>query len=117
MTDARDDQQDWVDAVVPMGVLGDVDREILRYVEQLTRRPEEAKKASLTPLKRHGIDDRAITDIVLVASCFAFMNRLADGLGVTLDAGRYELAEALFGSASLARHIEWGAQAHSDKDR
>ncbi|MEE2757983.1 MAG: hypothetical protein VYA30_15100 [Myxococcota bacterium] len=83
---------------------------ILNYVEQLTRRPETVKRGHVDALTRHGLGDEAVTDIVLVTSCFAFMNRLADGLGVTLEASRYEFAETVFGSESLAKHLEWGAQ-------
>jgi hypothetical protein len=36
-------------------------------------------------LRTVGFDDRAILDICQVASYFAFVNRMADGLGVELE--------------------------------
>ena len=36
-------------------------------------------------LRRHGWSDAAILDMVQVAAYYAFVNRLADGLGVELE--------------------------------
>lgn len=36
-------------------------------------------------LKEHGLSDRAIHDLCAVTSYFAFVNRIADGLGVELE--------------------------------
>ncbi len=37
-------------------------------------------------LREHGFDDRAILDICLVVSYYNFANRVADGLGIELEA-------------------------------
>ena len=42
-------------------------------------------EADVDGLRRAGFDDNAILDIVQVASYFAFVNRMADGLGVELE--------------------------------
>jgi len=54
-----------------------------------------------------GLDERAVYDVVMVVACFAFMNRLADGTGVTVQADRYDLARDLLGEAALAGHLRW----------
>ena len=41
-------------------------------------------------LRSQGFDDLAIHDIVVVASYYAFVNRVADGLGVELEPSRGE---------------------------
>ena len=61
---------------------------MLAYVEKLTRTPEEMNAADVESLRGHGFDDRAIHDICSVAAYFAFVNRIADGLGVELESGR-----------------------------
>lgn len=47
--------------------------------------------ADLDKLRAVGFGDREILDIALVVCKFNFMNRLADGLGVQMDARREEL--------------------------
>ncbi len=41
--------------------------------------------ADLDALRAHGLDDRAIHDICAITGYFAFVNRMADGLGVELE--------------------------------
>lgn len=36
-------------------------------------------------LREHGLDDRAIHDLCSIISYFAFVNRIADGLGVEVE--------------------------------
>ncbi len=50
-----------------------------------TLRPQRMKAADIETLRSHGFDDLAIHDIVVVASYYAFVNRVADGLGVELE--------------------------------
>jgi len=38
--------------------------------------------AHLDELRAHGLDDRALSDLTQVAAYFAYINRIADGLGV-----------------------------------
>lgn len=64
------------------------DRAMLRFVVKLTRAPGEMERRDVEALSDRGFDGRAIHDIVLVAAYFAFVNRLADGLGVELE-GRW----------------------------
>ena len=61
--------------------LSDADRAMLGYVDKLTLRPGEMVREDLEALRAVGFDDRAITQIAGIASMFAYLNRMADGLG------------------------------------
>ncbi|NNG15664.1 MAG: peroxidase [Gemmatimonadales bacterium] len=61
------------------------DRVMLDYVAKLTRRPGEMTERDVAVLRDAGFDDRAIHDICAVTAYFAFVNRIADGLGVELE--------------------------------
>ena len=61
------------------------DRAILDYALKLTRTPDAMKAADVAVLREHGFDDRAIHDLCAVTAYFAFVNRMADGLGVELE--------------------------------
>lgn len=62
--------------------LSDEDRAILAYAEKLTRRPGAMEEADVEALREAGLSDRGILDVCQVTAYFAFVNRLADGLGV-----------------------------------
>jgi uncharacterized peroxidase-related enzyme len=61
------------------------DRAMLIYAEKLTLQPWEMMVADVTALRDAGFSDAAILDINQVTSYYAFVNRLADGLGVELE--------------------------------
>ena len=58
---------------------------MLDYALKLTVRPQAMEAADVERLRRQGFDDRAIHDICSVTAYFAFVNRIADGLGVELE--------------------------------
>ena len=62
--------------------LGPKDRAMLDYVAKLTRTPAAVSEDDVQALREAGFDDRVILDIALVTAYFAFVNRVADGLGV-----------------------------------
>ena len=74
--------------------IGDADRAMLTYADKLTREPWAMRDEDLEPLRAVGFDDRAILDVNQIAAYFAFVNRLADGLGVELE-GYWEPEEIL----------------------
>ncbi len=84
------------------------DRAVVAFVLRLTWVPGLCTAADHEPLRAVGLDDRAIHDVVMVVACFSFMNRLADGTGVTLLPARHDLAVTLFGEDALAEHLAWG---------
>ena len=64
------------------------DRAMLDYVVKLTRRPGAMSRDDVDGLRSHDFDDRAIHDICAVTAYYAFVNRIADGLGVELEETR-----------------------------
>lgn len=58
------------------------DRAMLDYVAKLTLTPARMTRDDVESLREHGFDDTAILQINLIASFFAYVNRVADGLGI-----------------------------------
>ena len=65
--------------------LTDADRAMLTYAEKLTIEPWAMVEADVQALRAAGFDDTAILDINQVTGYYAYVNRLADGLGVELE--------------------------------
>jgi uncharacterized peroxidase-related enzyme len=61
-------------------------RAMLDYAVKLTRMPGEMVEADLAPMRAEGLADRDILDVNQVTAYFAYVNRVADGLGVATDA-------------------------------
>ena len=61
------------------------DLAMLDYAVKLTRSPGDMIEADVGALRAQGFEDRAIHDICATAAYFAFVNRIADGLGVELE--------------------------------
>ena len=61
------------------------DRAMLEYAAKLTLQPWNMVEQDVTDLREKGFSDGAILDICQVVGYFAFVNRLADGLGVELE--------------------------------
>lgn len=62
-------------------------RALLAYAEELTLRPGEVEESDVEALRRAGWSDEAIVHACEVVSYYNFVNRTADGLGVSLEAG------------------------------
>ena len=60
---------------------------MLDYSARLTRTPSTVSAEDVERLRRAGFDDRGIHDICAIVAYYAFVNRIADGLGVELEAG------------------------------
>lgn len=58
---------------------------MLDYAAKLTREPWSMEEADVEALRQAGFTDSAILDMNQVAGYYAFVNRLADGLGVDLE--------------------------------
>ncbi len=59
---------------------------MLEYVEKLTLAPWEMNQSDVVALRDQGFSDSAILDINQVTGYYAFANRLANGLGIELEA-------------------------------
>jgi len=60
---------------------------MIDYALKLTRTPWGMSEGDLSPLRDAGLTDREILDLAMIVGYFAFVNRLADGLGVELEPG------------------------------
>jgi uncharacterized peroxidase-related enzyme len=58
---------------------------MLDYAVKLTRTPGEMREGDLDALRSCGLSDRDILDVNQVTAYFAYVNRVADGLGVVTD--------------------------------
>jgi len=58
---------------------------MLAYAIKLTLTPSAVSVSDVGSLREAGFDDRAIHDICAIVGYFAFVNRMADGLGVELE--------------------------------
>lgn len=73
--------EDYTQAQLPAA-----ERALLDYAAKLTREPWTMSRADVEALRAPGWSDMAILDMNIVASYYAFVNRIADGLGVELEA-------------------------------
>lgn len=58
---------------------------MLDYADRLTRDPAAMGQSDIEALRAVGFSDRDVLDIAEVTAYFAYVNRIADGLGVTLE--------------------------------
>ena len=65
--------------------LSPADRQMLDYTAKLTKTPWDMVEADVIALRDCSFDDRAILDIAQVVAYYAYVNRIADGLGVSLE--------------------------------
>ncbi len=69
------------------------DKAMIDFALKLTREPSTVKREDVEFLQQYGFSDEQVVDIVLIICTFNFMDRLADGLGVELDAKMQRLVE------------------------
>ena len=65
--------------------LTDRERAICDYAVKLTLTPWEMREEDLAPMRTAGLSDRDVLDVNLITCYYAFVNRLADGLGVGIE--------------------------------
>ena len=58
---------------------------MLDYSAKLTCKPWDMIEDDVRQLRACGFSDRAILDIAQVVAYYAYVNRIADGLGVSLE--------------------------------
>ena len=66
--------------------LSQADVAMLHYARNLTVDASSIHENDITGLREHGFSDRAILEINLAAAYMNFVNRIAQGLGVELEA-------------------------------
>ena len=62
--------------------IAEADRAMLDFVKKITEDATRIGPGDHERLRSHGFDDRGILQIVLIASWFNYINRVADALGV-----------------------------------
>jgi uncharacterized peroxidase-related enzyme len=80
--------QKWVDQLATHWREADLNKKqfaMLIYAEKLTLTPSKMIKEDVDALKAAGFEERDILDINQITGYFAYVNRLADGLGVPLE--------------------------------
>jgi uncharacterized peroxidase-related enzyme len=63
------------------------ERALVRYADIVTLQPASVRRNDVDALRAEGLDDLAIHDACTIIAYFAFVNRIADGLGVELEHG------------------------------
>ena len=58
---------------------------MLRYAIKLTQMPDKIVEQDVIDLRQVGFSDRDILHIAEVTAYYAYVNRIADGLGVKLE--------------------------------
>lgn len=58
---------------------------MLRYATKLTRTPSDMQRQDVEALRAVGFEDADVLAICEVTSYYAYVNRIADGLGVALE--------------------------------
>ena len=69
----------------PTPLLATADTALVEFVRQLTRSPATMSESDVAELRAQGLTDQAIYDATSIAGFFAYVNRLALGLGVPLE--------------------------------
>ena len=73
-------KEDWTQAAI-----SDAEKAMLTYAIKLTLEPWHMVEADVVALRDAGFSDTDILDINQIVGYYAYVNRLADGLGVELE--------------------------------
>lgn len=73
--------------------LADADAAIVAFVRKLTCSPSSMTEGDIAELRAQGFSDRVIYDVTSIAGFFAYVNRIAQGLGVPLEENWREMLE------------------------
>ena len=86
--------------------LDDADRAIMAFAEQVVTDATSITQADVDELRRHGLSDGEIFDVVLAATIRCFFSKTLDALGVQPDAEFAELDPAFREPLTVGRPIE-----------
>lgn len=65
--------------------LDEATKALLEYTEKLTDEPASVGSKDVATLEQNGFDDAAISSCVQVIAYFNYINRIAEGLGVSVE--------------------------------
>ncbi len=86
-------------------------RGMLDFAVKLTREPTKMRESDVQALRDLGLTDEQILSVVGVTCLFNFMNRLADGLGVDIDADRQRSMDNWVTGPARNQDWLWAAKA------
>jgi alkylhydroperoxidase family enzyme len=66
--------------------LSERDRALLTVAEKISAQPTRMTDQDWQPLRKLGFDDAALLEVTHVVGIFNYLTRLADGMGLLLDA-------------------------------
>jgi alkylhydroperoxidase family enzyme len=93
--------------LLPAG-LDDADRAIMAFAEKVVADATAITEADVDELRRHGLGDGEIFDVVLAATIRCFFSKTLDALGVQPDPEFAELDPAFRDPLTVGRPIETG---------
>ena len=73
--------------------LSDKDRHLCTVADKLSRTPTRMVESDWADLRAHGLDDAACLEVAHIVGIFNHLTRLADGMGLKLDAGTRTASE------------------------
>ncbi len=73
--------------------LSERDRALCAVAEKLSAQPTRMVAEDWHPLRDLGFDDEACLEVAHIVGIFNYLTRLADGLGLQLDAGTQRASE------------------------
>jgi alkylhydroperoxidase family enzyme len=85
---------------------------IAAFAEQVVLRADEVTRAEVDALRRHGLDDAAVFDVVLAATARIFWSRANDAIGYEPSQSFLPRIRALF-EEELVRQLMVGRQFQS----
>lgn len=83
---------------------------MLDFAVKLTGQPAEMRESDVLKLRELGLTDEQILSVVGITCLFNFMNRLADGLGVDVDADRQQAMDRWVTGPARAQDWLWAAR-------
>lgn len=78
---------------------------MLDFAVKLTKEPTEMRESDVEALRSLGLTDEQVLSVVGITCLFNFMNRLADGLGVDIEAERQRAMDGWV--TGPARDLDW----------
>ena len=74
--------------------LSERDRALCAVADKLSAQPTRMVPEDWQPLRDLGFDDEACLEVAHIVGIFNYLTRMADGLGLQLDAGTEEAARS-----------------------
>ncbi len=88
------------------GPLSDAELAMVELARKVARDASSVEAADVHALKKHGLTDAEIFDIVAAAAGRAFLSKLVEGLGADADAVFFDIEESLRESLTVGRPID-----------